>query len=208
MSDSHVETPPLSSSPAPPPPPVQQIPLPAGYDRARSPEPPSISSSFQNDLQGQGFSVDQLTDDQKARILRRHLVSRAEARREAPEGDYFEGVDAAEPPSTDERTANDEEQGDEEALASTYHQRLGGEVVHDLYRWEDRQNHQDLRRPRSASFTMTRASSQQGGDDPTLDIKSIREPGGFRRNFIHRKAADEGEPLQPERFTRRCDPLC
>lgn len=29
-------------------------------------------------------------------------------------------------------------------------------------------------------------------DDPTLDIKKIRTPGGFRRNYLHRQHIDNG----------------
>ena len=58
-----------------------------------------------------------------------------------------------------------------------------------------------IRRPRSASFTTSRRGSIDP-EDPTLDISNIRQPGGFRRNYIQRRAVEDGQPAQDPQITR------
>jgi len=66
------------------------------------------------------LSVDDLSDRQKARSIRRHLVQRGAN----SETNSIAGEDS--------RDADDDPAiGD-----SSYHNLLGGDAVHDLYRWE------------------------------------------------------------------------
>lgn len=93
----------------------------------------------------------------------------------------------------------------------------GGDVTHDLYKWQrnalanDPENPRNLKRSKSAGqlstlgANETNASSFYGADDgdeshddhedPTLDIRRIRTPGGFRRNYIARQQVENGSAI-------------
>lgn len=90
----------------------------------------------------------------------------------------------------------------------------GGDVTHDLYKWQRNalanapDNPHNLKRSKSAgqlsAIGNDSASAFYGDEaedsndefeDPTLDIKKIRTPGGFRRNYIHRQQVDNGSAV-------------
>lgn len=91
----------------------------------------------------------------------------------------------------------------------------GGDVTHDLYKWQRNalanapDNPRNLKRSKSAGQLSNMGNdssasafyndegdeSQDDPDDPTLDIKKIRTPGGFRRNYINRKQVDNGSAV-------------
>ncbi|EAW10244.1 putative amino acid transporter [Aspergillus clavatus NRRL 1] len=60
----------------------------------------------------------------------------------------------------------------------------GGDITRQVYRWaEDAESGSSVRKPlRSKSFSLSRPTPEQ----ETMDINSIRIPGGFRRDFIRR----------------------
>ena len=59
----------------------------------------------------------------------------------------------------------------------------GGDVTRQVYRWaEDAEGSMRSRYKRSQSFHVKRPEPE----DETLDINNIRQPGGFRRNYIRR----------------------
>ena len=61
----------------------------------------------------------------------------------------------------------------------------GGDTTRQVYRWaEDADNQSSGRKPRSKSFSLRRPSPETH----TMDINSIKIPGGFRRDYIRRTA--------------------
>ncbi|KAK5082708.1 hypothetical protein LTR05_006588 [Lithohypha guttulata] len=61
----------------------------------------------------------------------------------------------------------------------------GGDITRQVYRWaEDADGSMRSRYKRSQSFHVKRPEPQ----DETLDINNIRQPGGFRRNYLRRNA--------------------
>lgn len=87
----------------------------------------------------------------------------------------------------------------------------GGDITRQVYRWTEDAEAQasGLRRPtRSRSFNIDRPQPE----DETMNINSIRIPGGFRRDYIrrtvgspapgaHRNADQQGKPAHPQLFT-------
>lgn len=91
----------------------------------------------------------------------------------------------------------------------------GGDVTHDLYKWQRNalanapNNPMNLKRSKSAGQLSNLGNDSSASafnaddgdeshddvDDPTFDIKKIRTPGGFRRNYINRKQADNGSAI-------------
>lgn len=165
------------------------------------------------------INIDSLTEEEKAKIVKRHLVSGLSATRSGESSPRSNErldfpVDSSAQQSTlsqaaeivqATRSQNDSPAPPSESMPDTYHQLLGGDMTHDLYKYAADVENRPLRRPRSVSFSdlskrRGSMSSQQGGssqiegddDDPSLDYRAIRGPGGFRRNFIHRKAVQSG----------------
>ena len=141
---------------------------------------------------------EELTDEEKARILRRHLVSREQREHQLDRKSSFGSFnDRGEGPSISKRqslgavrdTAVARE--DSEPFPIPYHT-PGADLTHNIYKW-----HADQRRgarPRSASF----AGSTRSSVNPTF--ANIHEPGGFRRNYLLMRAHEQGEE-QPEMVT-------
>ncbi|KAL7424323.1 hypothetical protein Q5752_000005 [Cryptotrichosporon argae] len=136
---------------------------------------PVNDSSFSN--------LADITDEEKAKVLRRHLVSAEErltSNRATPGGQTPEeqeaeasGVSAGSPPA-------------DEAFPIPF-DAPGGDVTHDLYKWQ----HEHRARPgRSASFSHI-PLDRSVILEPTL--AHIKEPGGFRRNFVVARAQERGE---------------
>jgi proton-coupled amino acid transporter len=87
----------------------------------------------------------------------------------------------------------------------------GGDITRQIYRWTEQQEQQERQGlARSKSFHASRPKP----DDHMLNIETIKQPGGFRRNYLRRNAASpspapgpsnygtlEGGRLQPEPFT-------
>lgn len=76
----------------------------------------------------------------------------------------------------------------------------GGDMTRQVYRWaEDADGSMRGRYKRSQSFHVNRPQPE----NETLDINSIRQPGGFRRNYLRRTAgspAPSGQPSNPGSF--------
>ncbi|KAL0068784.1 hypothetical protein AAF712_004113 [Marasmius tenuissimus] len=144
----------------------------------------------------QPMDLDDLPDEEKARILRRHLVLNKEREREQQEGGDQLGV-----PSTSRRSSNSQGSGngsasgppplvreDSEAFAIPYDAH-GADVTHDIYKWHANAQRQAAR-VRSASF-----HARDPPQDPAFE--HIHEPGGFRRNYVLLRANEQGadEPV-------------
>lgn len=117
-------------------------------------------------------TLEDLSDTEKAKVIRRHLVSRDErvysasvegdtSRPSTPLGSAVPGVSSTIP------------RQDSEVFPIPYDV-PGGDITHDIYKW---QSDTVLRRTRSVSY-----SGPQGNKHPAFE--HIREPGGFRRNYL------------------------
>lgn len=199
-------------------------------------------------------SIDQVSEQEKARIVRRHLANTSKQAGEREDFPVFDddpsnaAADAShlsvsnlgQTPSDQKRAPTPEQQKEQASdfETPTYHKLLGGDVTHDLFKYASDIESRASDRPRSRSFTegstpmqggarrpsnavhfgdnttivsteadLEEGEIEEGHEDPTLDIRAIREPGGFRRNYLHRKAAQSRtESPSPDRrapFTRR-----
>lgn len=61
----------------------------------------------------------------------------------------------------------------------------GGDVTRQVYRWADAETDSGRKYLRSKSFALDRPTPE----DETMDINSIRVPGGFRRDYLRRTVA-------------------
>lgn len=61
----------------------------------------------------------------------------------------------------------------------------GGDITRQIYRWTEQQE-QRQKTQRSKSFNLAR---QAEANDEITDINTIKQPGGFRRNYIRRTAS-------------------
>jgi proton-coupled amino acid transporter len=130
-------------------------------------------------------------------IIRRHLagpqkpsISNLSARYGSPSRSHAGFGADADDVSRGRRGSSDEE--DEfDSL-----QLQGGDITRQIYRWSAQQEEdQRQKMKRSQSFSADRARAHE----PLLDINSIHQPGGFRRNFI-RRAADQSPAPGPSGY--------
>ena len=138
---------------------------------------------------------EELTDEEKARILRRHLVSREQRDHQLDRKSSFGSfTDRGEGPSISKRQSigavRDQAvaREDSEPFPIPYHT-PGADLTHNIYKW-----HADQvrgARPRSSSF----AGSTRSSVNPAF--ANIHEPGGFRRNYLLMRAHEQGEE-EPE----------
>jgi proton-coupled amino acid transporter len=130
--------------------------------------PPSHYGSFD----GRGRSPVPYEDPE---IVRRHLVGHYASPSRSNRG--FIGDDDAQSQS----------RGGEDEDAEFSSLRLqGGDITRQIYRWSEQQQQQEEqgRMQRSKSFHESRPRP----DEHVLNIDSIRQPGGFRRNYLRRAA--------------------
>lgn len=135
---------------------------------------------------------EELTEEEKARILRRHLVSREQREQQVDRKSSFGSfTDRGEGPSRSKRhsinAGRDPVQTteDPEPFPIPYHT-PGADLTHNIYKWQSEQR-RVAARPRSASF----AGSTHSTVNPAF--ANIHEPGGFRRNYLIMRAHEQGE---------------
>ncbi|KAK4685254.1 solute carrier family 36 (proton-coupled amino acid transporter), partial [Tremellales sp. Uapishka_1] len=140
-----------------------------------------------------GFStLADIPDEEKAKVLARHLVSKEERSTKntpgggpSPTGTPFD-EDAGGESSVSVASGSKIRIKDDADTFPLPYDALGGDVTHDLYKWQ--QTHQPTRPTRSASFSAVPTTHSLL--DPTL--VHIKEPGGFRRNFVNARAQEQG----------------
>ncbi|KAG8851344.1 neutral amino acid transporter [Tulasnella sp. 330] len=137
--------------------------------------------------------MDDLSPEEKARVLRRHLVSREERARQEDEGDNMLGVEMSPnrtPTGTPGRRPSVAGPGsihrmDTEPFPIPF-SAPGGDITHDIYKWQsDTRRNAAAKRSRSVSGPI-RANPV----DPAFE--HIHEPGGLRRNYVLLKAREQG----------------
>jgi hypothetical protein len=105
---------------------VRQIPLPPASGSGTPQRHVSLSTSFQSGFADRSLSIDQVSEAEKARIVRRHLagVKGDQEAVEAEANDFpvFDEERSATP------TSGSKDPGDN---PETYHKLLGGDVTHD-----------------------------------------------------------------------------
>ena len=138
---------------------------------------------------------EELTDEEKARILRRHLVSREQREQQLDRRSSFGSLtDRGEGPSRAQRQSINVGRDtvptteDSEPFPIPYHT-PGADLTHNIYKWQSDQRRSA--RPRSASF----AGSTHSSVNPVF--ANIHQPGGFRRNYLLMRAHEQGEE-EPE----------
>ncbi|EJD45960.1 hypothetical protein AURDEDRAFT_113873 [Auricularia subglabra TFB-10046 SS5] len=160
-------------------------------------------------LRAQLAEVGSLPDEEKAKVLRRHLVSREERGRRASDSEgasQLEGPsvqpilggappallpDAPAPALDPTHPARE----DSEPFPIPYDTE-GGDVTHSIYKWHADQRREALRKPRAHSVFVPR---QAPAGDPAFD--HIHEPGGFRRNYVLMNARhDDERPIVSNNF--------
>ncbi|EIN09975.1 hypothetical protein PUNSTDRAFT_86492 [Punctularia strigosozonata HHB-11173 SS5] len=124
--------------------------------------------------------LDELTEEEKARVLRKHLVSREE--REQALGGPSRS-DAGSEGGRSRRSSHAVRE-DSEAFPVPYHA-PGADITHTLYKWQADQRRKQ--RPRAASFSAQSSTSR----DPAFE--NIHEPGGFRRAYVLQRAGENGD---------------
>ncbi|OCF31256.1 solute carrier family 36 (proton-coupled amino acid transporter) [Kwoniella heveanensis BCC8398] len=154
-----------------------------------------------------------VTNEEKAKVLRRHLVSADErgaggsgagaSKAGTPGGESPGQGQGGSTPTKD--LAIDEVNGaagdsgvsgygstgthprdDSEQFPIPY-DAVGGDVTHDLYKWQhEHRPHQPVRSASFSHIPLDRSAIL----DPTL--AHIKEPGGFRRNFVVNRAQEQG----------------
>ncbi|EPQ54217.1 hypothetical protein GLOTRDRAFT_78150 [Gloeophyllum trabeum ATCC 11539] len=138
----------------------------------------------------EGLTLDALPDEEKAKVLRRHLVSKDERERQSAAEDA--GSTAGSYNGASKR--HDDSAGTSRRSSTVFrltredtepfpipYQAPGADITHDVYKWHT----QTSRRPRAASFAGSTAPQ-----DPAFE--HIHEPGGFRRNYVLLKANQQG----------------
>ena len=133
-------------------------------------------------------------------IIRRHLagpqkpsISNLSARYGSPSRSHHGLVADADDVSRGRRGSSDDDNEDDQFDSL---QLQGGDITRQIYRWSAQQDEEQRQKmKRSQSFHADR----QRPNEPLLDINSIHQPGGFRRNFI-RRAADQSPAPGPSGY--------
>ncbi|KAH7072904.1 transmembrane amino acid transporter protein-domain-containing protein [Paraphoma chrysanthemicola] len=142
--------------------------------------PPSHYGSFD----GRGRSPVPYEDPE---IVRRHLVGQYASPSRSNRG--FAGDDDARSQS---RIGEEEEDEEFSSL-----QLQGGDITRQIYRWSEQQQQEErAKMQRSKSFHESRPRP----DEHVLDIDSIRQPGGFRRNYLRRAAGSPSPAPGPSGY--------
>ncbi|KAJ4477472.1 vacuolar amino acid transporter 4 [Lentinula aciculospora] len=135
--------------------------------------------------------LDDLPDEEKAKILRRHLVSKEERERERREIQDSTTTSTPELVSQTRRSSGSGRITREESEPFPVpYAAPGADVTHDIYKWHLNAQRQ-ARRVRSASFSAT----ARPAPDPAFE--HIHEPGGFRRNYVLLRAGNEDGNEEP-----------
>ncbi|KAF9260010.1 vacuolar amino acid transporter 4 [Marasmius fiardii PR-910] len=188
---------PMSSSPA-----ISSTPVPIGSAdaqllRGRA----SANRSSNASPMVQPVDLEDLPDEEKARILRRHLVLKEERERDLREVEDEEQqaqqLSVAAPSGSRSNSGSGTPRVVPREVSEAFpipYDAPGADVTHDIYRWHANAQRQAAR-VRSASFHGLEPPS-----DPAFE--HIHEPGGFRRNYVLLRANEQGaeEPVMLNNF--------
>ncbi|KAF1920022.1 transmembrane amino acid transporter protein-domain-containing protein [Ampelomyces quisqualis] len=120
-----------------------------------------------------------------AEIVRRHLVGHYASPSRSNRGH-------ADDDEVQSRQGDDEDDGEFSSL-----QLQGGDITRQIYRWSEQQQQDEAgKMQRSKSFHESRPRP----DEHVLNIDSIRQPGGFRRNYLRRAAGSPSPAPGPSGY--------
>ncbi|KAI0925876.1 hypothetical protein AcV5_008488 [Taiwanofungus camphoratus] len=136
-------------------------------------------------------ALDELSDEEKARIIRKHLVSRQEREGQSDRGSISAGSDTGALSKQSSVSHLRVPREDSEPFPVPYHA-PGADVTHNIYKWQADKRRQAAR-PRAASFS----GSTTSAPDPAF--QHIHEPGGFRRNYLLTHGDRDGVELPAPR---------
>jgi len=155
-----------------------------------------------NGTEGQR-GLDEVTDEELARVVRRHLVSRSERqnRFDSPaagtpdlvragndSGENTPGIAGnSDVPSLHSSRSKANLREDSEPFPIPY-DAPGGDITHPIYKWQA-DKRKATTRSRAASFS---GPSTEPLHSPHPAFEHIHEPGGFRRNYVMLRADDQG----------------
>lgn len=173
----------------------------------RHPLPCSRLAGDEDEYAEQRITADEMTDAQKAEIVRRHLLSAEEAQRVAAESSasHIAALDSSAAPAT----MTPDDSIDDSEFPTPYNTQ-GGDIVAPIYKWaqnqpgssaQSGQRTPSLRRSKSMASidnaNARRPSSSAHDLESGPAVRDLMEPGGFRRDFVRRS-----QPPGSERFTR------
>ncbi|KZF24740.1 hypothetical protein L228DRAFT_208893 [Xylona heveae TC161] len=169
------------------PPPVNSAPLrplSPGAAGAALPEVPSLMGSFdgRRSIGGRGSPMTY----ENPEIVRRHLVLPTKGQSTADRDRKGSGKSSRRSPSA----VHGRQESSDEEFSSLRLQ--GGDITRQVYRWTEEAEAESQgrgRTKRSRSFDVSRPNPAS----EVLDINSIKQPGGFRRNYL-RRAAESPSP--------------
>ncbi|KAL8898406.1 MAG: hypothetical protein Q9192_002097 [Flavoplaca navasiana] len=144
--------------------------------------PPSGQQSTYGSFDARSTQPSQFRPSEDPEIVRRHLVQPSKT------SSFDAGQSPA--PSGREQRLSDTSRAEDQNFSSL--QLQGGDITREVYRWTEDAQSQSQRGPRgrrSRSFHVPRP----GPENETLDIASIKVPGGFRRNYLRRQARESSE---------------
>ncbi|EJD06877.1 uncharacterized protein FOMMEDRAFT_138660 [Fomitiporia mediterranea MF3/22] len=137
------------------------------------------------------MNLEDVTDEEMARVLRRHLVLRRGADVNTDEG-------SAHSRRPSDSGSNEIQREDSLEAFPIPYDAPGGDITHPIYKWQADQKRQ-ARRPRAASFT---APAPEPIHSPHPAFEHIHAPGGFRRHYVLTRANERGveEPAVSNNF--------
>lgn len=146
-----------------------------------SPARPSSASAPGNNFDSGALDLDAPQDEDKARVLRRHLLMPEERQNRGDvnsiSGSELDGrVSNHDAPSAGSSTPPATAFREETEVFPIPYEAPGADITHDIYKWHTDQRRQAIR-PRASSFSGSVAPSNPA-------FEHIHEPGGFRRNYV------------------------
>ncbi|KAF8176674.1 transmembrane amino acid transporter protein-domain-containing protein [Mycena galopus ATCC 62051] len=137
-----------------------------------------------SDAELNNINLDGLPDEEKARVLRRYLVSKDQREAESTLLSELEVPFGPTAVGSGSRSPH-VQMGDTEPFPIHYHT-PGADVTHGIYKWNADQRKLAARR-RATSLVAPRAATP----DPVFG--HIHAPGGFRRNYVLMRANERGD---------------
>ncbi len=193
--------------------------------------PLSHSASTESLPRNAVLSIEDLTEIQKAAIVRKHLLTAEDQRLAAAElegtsgtpprtsptpGTSFGGRGGLTADDPDDIAVGEEEEEGDETFPIPYHL-PGGDITAPLYKWAAQQDKVPSLRRSKSLMSIERPNSRRpsrgdhervigvehGNESDEMAHGEMLEPGGFRRDFVIRKLTSNGDTMPSNgRFTR------
>jgi proton-coupled amino acid transporter len=141
-------------------------------------------SNYGSSFDGRGRSP---VPNEDPEIVRRHLVGQY-----ASPSRSYRGLLGDDDTQSQDGRGEDEQDGEFSSL-----QLQGGDITRQIYRWSEQQQAEEQgKMQRSKSFHESRPRPEEH----VLNIDSIKQPGGFRRNYLRRAAGSPSPAPGPSSY--------